>query len=85
MAVLWFVEPCSVVNVDVRFTGACCLHYQDNFGHTDLMMEAGSASETYVNIYHITRLSKPEDDLIQFLCHCMTYIMESYAVVVCLS
>jgi hypothetical protein len=30
IAVFWVVAPCSLVEVYQRFSGACCLHYQDD-------------------------------------------------------
>jgi hypothetical protein len=31
MTVFWNVAPCSVVNIDRRFRGAYCFHYQGNY------------------------------------------------------
>jgi hypothetical protein len=31
MAVFWVVAPCSLVEVYLRFRGACCLHLQGDY------------------------------------------------------
>jgi hypothetical protein len=64
MAVLWFVTPCSLIDIYQRFRGPCCLHQQgDDQGvgssFIALMMEAERTSETLVNIYHTTRRYNP--------------------------
>jgi hypothetical protein len=28
MTVFWYIAPCSPVEIDRRFRGACCLHHQ---------------------------------------------------------
>jgi hypothetical protein len=53
MAVFWVVELCSLVEVNQRFIGACCLHLQGK--------EAASTSETSVNFCQTTRRNNPED------------------------
>jgi hypothetical protein len=40
---------------------ACCLHHQGDESLIALMMEAGSSSETAVNVYQTTRRNNPED------------------------
>jgi hypothetical protein len=44
MTVFWDVVPCSLVEFYRLFTGDYCIHHQG-------MMEAGSTSETSVNLY----------------------------------
>jgi hypothetical protein len=46
MAVFWFVALCSMVEVERRFRGACCL--------IALVMEAARTSEMLVNFYQTT-------------------------------
>jgi hypothetical protein len=53
MTVFWDVAPCSLVEIDRRFTGAYCLHYEGD--------EAVSTSETLINFYETTRCNIPED------------------------
>jgi succinate dehydrogenase/fumarate reductase cytochrome b subunit len=36
MTVFWDVAPCSLVETDKRFRGACCLHHQVNGGRKHL-------------------------------------------------
>jgi hypothetical protein len=47
MTVFWDVPPCSLVETDLRFRGAYCLHHL-----ITLVMEAVSTSETSI----LTRL-----------------------------
>jgi hypothetical protein len=56
MSVFWDAAPYSPVDNDRRFRAAYCFHHQDN-----LMMEAVSCSEKFVNIYQSTRHNIPED------------------------
>jgi hypothetical protein len=59
--VFWDVLPCSKIDVDQRFGGACCLHRQgDESSLIPLMMEAARTSETSVDIYLTTRQYIPE-------------------------
>jgi hypothetical protein len=57
MAVFRVVAPCSLAEVNRRFRGTCCLHYQGA-----MMMEAAT-SETSVNFYQTTRRCNPEGNL----------------------
>jgi hypothetical protein len=54
MAVFWVVAPCSLVEVYLRFSGACLLIAP--------MLEVLSTSETTVNFYQSTRHNNPEDN-----------------------
>jgi hypothetical protein len=47
MAVFWVVAPCSLVDINRCFRGACCFHHQSD--------------KTSINIYQTTRRNKPED------------------------
>jgi hypothetical protein len=53
VTVFWVVAPCSLVEVNRRFRGTCCLHHQDP--------DDGGPSETSVNFHQTTRYSNPED------------------------
>jgi hypothetical protein len=59
MRVFWYIDPCSLVEVDRHFRCAYYLHHQGD-KHT-LMMEAVNTSETLVRFYETTRSSIPED------------------------
>jgi len=52
MTVVWDVVPCSLVETDLRFGGAYCLHLQGDI--IALMMEAVHASETSVCFHDTT-------------------------------
>jgi hypothetical protein len=54
------VAPCSNVEVDRRFRGAYCLHYQGGTAIA-LIMEAVPTSETSVNFNVTTRRYIPEN------------------------
>jgi hypothetical protein len=55
MAVFWVVAPCSLVEDNQCFRGACC------FIIRVVMMEAANTSETSVNFYQATRRNIPEE------------------------
>jgi hypothetical protein len=57
VAVFWVVAPCSLVEVNRRFRGACGLHHQGDESSIPL------DSETSVNFYQTTRRNNPEDSL----------------------
>jgi hypothetical protein len=44
----WDVLPCSYLNVDRRFRGACCLHHQG--GDTVVRYESGSEDQRFALI-----------------------------------
>jgi hypothetical protein len=56
MTVFRVVAPCSLVDIDRRFGGTCCLYHQGA-----LMMEAAGTSKTSVNLYQTTRYYNQED------------------------
>jgi hypothetical protein len=58
MAEFSVVAPCSLVEVNQRFRGPCCLHHHPFIA---LMMEAAKSSETLVNFYQTTLRYNPED------------------------
>jgi hypothetical protein len=62
MAVFWIGALCSLVEVYLRFRGACCLHHQGA-----LMMGAAGTYETSVNFYQTAWHNNPEDS---HLCTC---------------
>jgi hypothetical protein len=55
--VFWEVLPCSHLDVDRRFRGACFLHLQGD----EFQMEAARPSETSVDIEFISQQYIPED------------------------
>jgi hypothetical protein len=70
LRVFWDVLPCSQIDVDRRFRGACCLHHQGDPGPPEygtrvltrprrsipaLKMETICSSETFVSTYESTR------------------------------
>jgi hypothetical protein len=58
MAVLWNVEPCSLVEVHRRFRGTYCIYHQGD----DCPDDGGrNTSESSVKFYHNTRRHIPED------------------------
>jgi hypothetical protein len=59
MTVVWDVAPCGLVEINRRFRGAYCLHYQANPPRPD--DGAVSTSETSVNFYQTTRRNIPDD------------------------
>jgi hypothetical protein len=56
MVVLWDAAPCSLVEIEQRFTGAYWLHHQGA-----LMTEVVSTSETSIYFYQIRRRNIAED------------------------
>jgi hypothetical protein len=60
MAVLWDVEPCSLLEVYWHFRGACYLHHQ---------ALSASTSETSVDFYQTTQHNNLEDNHLHTLFH----------------
>jgi hypothetical protein len=52
MAISWDVVPCSLAEIDRRFAGSYCLHYQGE--------ESVSTFETSISFYQTTRRNIPE-------------------------
>jgi hypothetical protein len=63
MTVFWDVAPCRLVEIDLRFRAACCLHHQGDeiTSLIALMIETASSSGTSVNFYQQKRRNIPED------------------------
>jgi hypothetical protein len=72
MAVLWFVEPCSLAEVYRRLRGDCCLHHQGDelatreesvwdMGTGQTWSKAASTSEMSLNFHQTTQHNHPED------------------------
>jgi hypothetical protein len=52
VTVFWNVALCSLVEINLHFRGAYCLHYKAIIA---IMMEAARNSETSVSFYQTTR------------------------------
>jgi hypothetical protein len=73
MIVFWDVVPCSLVEVNRRYTGTYCLHHEGD--HDD----EGSISETSVNFYQTTRPNIPEDSHLHGYVHFVLLYSASFS------
>jgi hypothetical protein len=66
--VFWDVLPCSQIDVDRRFRGACCLHHQDDGGsnvplkrRSTIILHGSTSKNTNLNFSRSAWLSKSSE------------------------